>query len=83
MHLLLYIKRRYGTAAQLARSMGISPVLISQWAHGVRPVPVVPALDIERITEGAVMRWDLRPDDWHLLWPELIGCAGAPQIPKQ
>jgi len=26
---------------------------------------------IERATNGAVRRQDLRPDDWHLIWPEL------------
>ncbi len=29
------------------------------------------------------MRWDLRPNDWHLIWPELIGTDGAPKIPTQ
>lgn len=27
--------------------------------------------DIEQITEGAVTRRDLRPDDWQRIWPEL------------
>ena len=27
---------------------------------------------IERATNGAVTRRDLRPNDWHLIWPELI-----------
>jgi DNA-binding transcriptional regulator YdaS (Cro superfamily) len=32
-----------------------------------------PALcvQIERVTEGHLSRRDLRPDDWHLIWPEL------------
>ena len=34
---------------------------------------------IEQATAGAVRRWDLRPDDWHLIWPELIGAKGAPR----
>lgn len=24
--------------------------------------------------------WDMRPEDWHRIWPELIGAAGAPAI---
>ncbi len=28
---------------------------------------------IEKATGGAVSRKDLRPDDWHLIWPELEG----------
>jgi len=27
------------------------------------------------------MRWDLRQEDWHLIWPELIGTQGAPMVP--
>jgi hypothetical protein len=29
------------------------------------------------------MRWDLRPHDWHLVWPELVGIEGAPQLPQE
>lgn len=25
--------------------------------------------------------WDLRPSDWHRIWPELIGSPGAPEAP--
>ncbi|THF64344.1 transcriptional regulator [Pseudothauera rhizosphaerae] len=63
-----------GTAASLARQINVSPVLISQWS-GVRPVPPVRAVAIERATGGAVTRRDLRPDDWQKIWPEL---ADAP-----
>jgi hypothetical protein len=33
---------------------------------------------IEGETAKAVRRWDLRPSDWHLIWPELIGHPDAP-----
>lgn len=37
--------------------------------------------------DSAVMRWDLRQDDWHLIWPELIDhpCAKlfAPKHPSR
>ena len=38
---------------------------------------------IEQDTGRAVMRWDLRPDDWHLIWPELIGQPGAPAVEQK
>lgn len=38
------------------------------------------AMRLESASSGAVMRWDLRPDDWHLIWPELVGTEGAPSI---
>lgn len=81
MRLLAYTRLRRGRAAALADALGCARPLISQWSHGVRPVPVMAALEIERHTQGAVMRWDLRPDDWHLIWPELIDAAGAPPVP--
>jgi len=39
------------------------------------------AVDIERATGGAVRRWQLRPEDWHRIWPELVGAEGAPPVP--
>lgn len=38
---------------------------------------------IESVTEKAVMRWDLRPNDWWQIWPELIGHPDAPFIPLE
>lgn len=43
-------------------------------------VPAVHCAAIEAATGGAVRRWDLRPDDWDRIWPELIGQAGAPAV---
>lgn len=59
-------------AASLARKLSISPALISQWKNGTRPVPIERCPDIERATNGAVTRKDLRPDDWARIWPELV-----------
>lgn len=36
---------------------------------------------VERFSGRSVMRWDLRPDDWHRTWPELVGQDGAPKAP--
>lgn len=35
---------------------------------------------IERSSNRELRRWDLRPKDWHLIWPELIGVDGAPEV---
>ena len=43
------------------------------------PNPAV-CVAIERATQAAVRRWDLRPDDWMRIWPELIGAPGAPAV---
>ena len=68
--------------AQVAARAGIAPAFLSQIAGGVRPVPAERGADIERACEGHVRRWDLRPDDWHRIWPELIGTEGAPAVPE-
>lgn len=34
-------------------------------------------------SNGAVRRWSLRPDDWAVIWPELIGAEGAPPVPAE
>ena len=65
-----YVAER-GVTAALARQIGAQPQLMWQWASGVRPVPLERCVAIERATDGAVTRIDLRPDDWHEIWPEL------------
>jgi DNA-binding transcriptional regulator YdaS (Cro superfamily) len=63
------------TVSQLREAIGVnSDAQVRQWQHGYadrKPGPEYCVL-IERATGGAVTRKDLRPDDWHLIWPELI-----------
>ena len=61
-----------GGISKMAALLGISGPTVSQWCTGVRPVPIERCVAIERATEGAVTRRDLRPDDWHEIWPELV-----------
>lgn len=35
---------------------------------------------VEQHSGGALRRWAMRPQDWHRIWPELIGTAGAPRV---
>lgn len=69
------------TVAVLASRIGVkSDVQVRQWQHayaGRQPGPEY-CVAIERETGLKVRRWDLRPDDWHRIWPELIGTEGAP-----
>lgn len=41
-------------------------------SYGLRPAAPELCVLIERITSSAVTRRDLRPDDWHRIWPELV-----------
>ncbi len=72
MKLREWTKEVAGRPIELATAIGASPVLISQWSTGARPVPIERCVPIERATDGAVSRRDLRPDDWHEIWPELV-----------
>ncbi len=63
--------KQVGGVVALARAIGASDSAPSMWkARGV--VPVERCTDIERATGGVVTRRDLRPDDWHRIWPELV-----------
>jgi DNA-binding transcriptional regulator YdaS (Cro superfamily) len=68
----------FGSSAQLAEAVGVSTSMVDQWRYGVRPIPVKRCVLIEKVTRGRARRWDLRPDDWGHIWPELIGRKGAP-----
>ena len=74
MKLIDYTKTR-GSQRSLADKLGITPVLISQWANELRPVPPERCVEIEKATDGEVARQDLRPEDWQKIWPELAAPA--------
>lgn len=66
MKLLTYLEDHKAT--DLACAIGVHPVLISQWAGGVRRVPSDRCISIEKATDGVVRCEDLRPDiDWTYL----------------
>jgi len=68
-----------GSQAALAARLNVKQPTISEWSRGDRPVPLERCVEIETATNGGVRRWHLRPNDWHRIWPELIGAQGAPQ----
>lgn len=70
----------HGAQTELARKLDLPSQLISQWARGVRPIPIERCVPIEVATEGKVRRWNTRPDDWWRIWPELVGQPGAPEV---
>ncbi|HML81066.1 MAG TPA: YdaS family helix-turn-helix protein [Thiomonas arsenitoxydans] len=65
---------------ELARSVGSTVGHLTNVAYRYRPCAPTLCVKIEAETEAAVKRWDLRPGDWHLIWPELVGTEGAPSI---
>ncbi|MDH4417685.1 MAG: YdaS family helix-turn-helix protein [Acidovorax sp.] len=71
------------TVGDLRKRAGVSSdAQIRQWQHGYanrRPGPAH-CVAIEKATEGAVTRRDLRPDDWHLIWPELADAEPTQEV---
>ena len=57
--------------AELAELAGISPQYLYQCLSGRRCMGPLLAARVEHVTNGAVTRKELRPNDWHLIWPEL------------
>lgn len=64
--------------AEFARAINVSAALLHQWIKGIRPVASQHCPAIEKQTGGKVTRKELRPDDWHKIWPELVN-APAPR----
>lgn len=71
----------FGTQQAMAAAIGVKQSTVSEWKKGDRPIPERRCVQIEQGTNGQVRRWHLRPDDWHLIWPELIDQDGAPKLP--
>lgn len=71
-----------GGTASVARFFQIASASVSEW----RKMQKLPDDKLIRLaplieTKSKIKRWDLRPNDWFLIWPELVGKKGAPKIP--
>lgn len=60
----------FPSLTDFAAALRVSPQVIVNWR--TRGVPVARCADVERVSNCAVRRWDLRPTDWQQLWPELV-----------
>ena len=66
--------------AAAARKLGVRTPSVIEWKKR-NTVPIERCAPIERLTGGRFKRWGMRPGDWHLIWPELVGAEGAPAAP--
>lgn len=69
-------KLERGEKSRLAEEMGISLSYLLQLASTAAPISPTRAVEIEKLTNGAVTRKDMFPNDWEKIWPEL---ADAPR----
>jgi DNA-binding transcriptional regulator YdaS (Cro superfamily) len=63
-----------------ASRVGTTAGHLNNVAYGYKTCAPALAVAVERESGMQVRRWDLRPKDWHLIWPELIGAEGAPVV---
>ena len=70
MDLKSYISEKRVPVKTIATSLGCTPPFVYHLAAGRKPCPPVTAIEIERLTGGEVSRYDLRPKDGHLIWPD-------------
>jgi len=73
--------REAGGPASVAASLGVSTQAVCFWRDSRRQFPVEYCARLEEMGSFRVRRWDLRPEDWHRIWPELIGAEDAPPVP--
>lgn len=72
---------RSGGPTKVASALQVSVQAVCFWRDGKRRMPTEHIAELERLSGGSVRRWEMRPDDWHLIWPELAGTPGAPELP--
>ncbi|MDR5833332.1 carph-isopro domain-containing protein [Caballeronia sp. LZ034LL] len=65
-----------GTTA-VARLLGITPPSVHAWRKGGIPDDKLIRLAPFAEKRGICQRRDLRPADWHLIWPELAAKQGG------
>jgi len=56
---------------KFAVSVGTTYGHLANVANGYKPLNEKVCVAVEQRTGNIVTRKDLRPDDWHLIWPEL------------
>ncbi len=57
-----FLKQKRGRAAAMARALGVSQSLVSNWVAGRQMIPVLRCFEIERYTKGCVRALRLRHD---------------------
>lgn len=69
--------------ADFAFDVGTTLGHLNNVTYGTRLASAALARQIAAKTGREVPEWDLRPADWHLIWPELVGQEGAPDVPQE
>lgn len=65
--------------AAIAEKVGVSDPYLYQCLTGRKAMKPEEAVRVEEGSGRVLMRWHLRPNDWHRIWPELRAWPGAPE----
>ncbi len=65
--------------AEIATKCGVVDAYLYQIFTRRKMAGAALCVAIERASGGQISRKDLRPDDWHLIWPELIAEGVTPE----
>lgn len=67
---------------RLAEQIGANEQYLYQCLTGRREMDPIKARNAESLTGGKLMRWDVCPRSWYLIWPEIARLDGAPPVPE-
>ncbi len=77
------VERFENSPTKLAAALAGENVLRQHIEHWLK-VGRVPAEHAPAVSAKTdVPLWELRPDDWHKIWPNLIKHPGAPKVPAK
>lgn len=78
MKLIDYLKQmRPEERLAFAGNVGTTIGHLNNVAYGLRVASAALTRQIAIQSGGRVNEWDLRPDDWSLIWPELASSSAA------
>jgi DNA-binding transcriptional regulator YdaS (Cro superfamily) len=69
---------KVGGPSKAAGLLGCSVQAACFYRDGKRSFPVEFCARLS--AASGVARWEMRPADWHVIWPELVGTDGAPNL---
>lgn len=78
-------RKRFKSAewADFALAVGTTVGHLNNVLYERRVASAALARQIAAETGGMVPVWETRPEDWRLIWPELVGPDGAPKAPAE
>lgn len=59
---ILFAANIIGSQSLLAKKLGVHRTTVNSWIHGRNQIPAETAIRIEKLTNSAITRKDLRPD---------------------